>query len=78
MRDEARDTEDRSGVLTTGNARLKLFPASRFPFEAFVERTDSDTDGDLTGLDLETTRYGVPLAYEANMSSDSIALSILK
>ena len=63
LREEDREPDNRSGVLTTGNARLKLFPASRFPFEAFAERTDSDIDGEITGFDLETTRYGVAQRY---------------
>lgn len=46
-----------------GNAKLRLFPRSRFPFETFFERADSRTDTDLAGLDIERTRYGFLQRY---------------
>lgn len=58
-----RDTDDSSGENITGDARLRLFPQSRFPFEAYAERSDSRTDTDLAGLDVERTRYGVQQRY---------------
>ena len=46
-----------------GNATLRLFPLSRFPFEAFAEKSDSRTDTDLTGLVIDRTRYGINQSY---------------
>lgn len=46
-----------------GDGLLRVFPDSRFPFEAFVERSDSSTDTDLSGLDIERTRYGFLQRY---------------
>jgi len=46
-----------------GNATLRLFPQSRFPFEAFAEKADSRTDTDLTGLVIDRTRYGINQSY---------------
>ncbi len=63
LRVEDRDSEDRDGHFVTGDGRLRLFPVSRFPFEAFVERSNTVTNGDLTDLDIDTTRYGVQQRY---------------
>lgn len=58
-----RDTGDTDSDSITGSGRLRLFPQSRFPFEAFAERTDSRSDTDLAGLDLERTRAGILQRY---------------
>ena len=54
------DTDNDSII---GNGLLRLFPQSRFPFEAFAERFNSNTDSDLSGLDVESTRYGFLQRY---------------
>ena len=46
-----------------GNAKLRMFPQSRFPLELFAERSDSRTDTDLTGLVIDRTRYGFSQRY---------------
>ena len=46
-----------------GNAKVRIFPESKFPLELFAESTDSSTDTDLTGLQLDTTRYGFLQRY---------------
>jgi len=46
-----------------GNAKIRVFPESKFPLELFAESTDSSTDTDLTGLELDSTRYGFLQRY---------------
>ena len=46
-----------------GNAILRMFPQSRFPLELFVEKTDSRSDTDLTGLAIDRTRFGINQSY---------------
>lgn len=63
IRTAQRDTGTTDSDIVTGYGRLRLFPQSRFPFETFVERTDSRSDTDLAGLDLERTRLGFLQRY---------------
>ena len=46
-----------------GDAKLRMFPESKFPLELFAESTDSSTDTDLTGLELDRKRYGFLQRY---------------
>lgn len=46
-----------------GNGIVRLFPQSRFPFEVFAEKSDSNTDTDLTSLVIDRTRYGINQSY---------------
>ena len=49
----------------TGNARVDLFPRSRFPFEVHVERSDSRVDSALaSSLDFRTQTVGVSQRYQ--------------
>jgi len=57
------DGSGQNGELITGNARLRLFPRSHFPFEAFLERNSSNLEGDRAGPDLVTTSYGFSQQY---------------
>lgn len=59
--------ENTTGRNVTGGGLLRLLPVSRYPLEIFGERTDSRTDSDLTGLNVERTRYGFMQRY---MSED--------
>lgn len=52
-----------TGTQITGGARLRLLPRSIFPFEAFIDRFDSNVDGDLVGPSYEQTRYGFVQTY---------------
>ncbi|MDH5513894.1 MAG: hypothetical protein OEY45_01905, partial [Gammaproteobacteria bacterium] len=63
LRRTERDTVDTSSNNVTGYGRLRLFPQSRFPFEAFADVTDSRSDSDLAGLDVERTRVGFIQRY---------------
>lgn len=58
-----RDSSDIDSEHITGYGRLRLLPKSRFPFEAYGERTDSRSDTDLAGQDLERTRVGFQQRY---------------
>lgn len=62
-----RRTEHDSGFSDSdniiGNAKIRVFPESKFPLELFAESTDTSTDTDLTGLQLERTRYGFLQRY---------------
>jgi hypothetical protein len=61
------DTEqeglDQKGENVTGNLRLNLFPLSRFPFEAFVERQNTAIESDLPGPETTTNRFGFLQRY---------------
>lgn len=57
------DGSGQDGELITGNARLRLFPRSHFPFEAFLERSSSTLEGERAGPDLLTTTYGFSQQY---------------
>lgn len=63
VRDSDFDTNSSSGEFVSGDARLRLFPLSHFPFEAFAELTDSNTDSELLGLDVQRFRYGLEQRY---------------
>ena len=54
---------DTNNDTVLGDVLLRLFPQSRFPFEAFADHSDSSTDTDLSGLDIERTRYGFLQRY---------------
>ncbi|MBN4063249.1 hypothetical protein JYT79_00555 [Cardiobacterium sp. AH-315-I02] len=50
----------------SGNVMLRLLPESRFPLELFAEKTDSRTDTDLVGLQIDRTRYGFNQRYTSS------------
>lgn len=50
--------------FATGSARLDVFPQSRFPFEAHVERSDSRVDSGLAStFDFRTSKFGFSQRY---------------
>lgn len=60
----------------TGYARLNLFPASRFPFEARFVRSDSGTDVDVgTDQNYRLTRYGVTQRYRSETGGEQYSAS---
>ena len=75
-------SRDNEGELAGGNkflsgeARLNVFPASRFPFEARFLRSDNGTDTDL-GADqrYRLTRYGVSQRYRNEEGSQQYSAS---
>jgi hypothetical protein len=59
--EEAPSSKDR---FVTGNARVDVFPRSRFPFEAHVEANDSRTDASLAStVDFRTQNIGFSQRY---------------
>ncbi len=59
----------------TGNGALSVFPASRFPFQARVERSDSRTSGEVSSADFTTTRVGLRQDYRPNGSSTNYSFT---
>ena len=63
------DNSDTSTDNLFGNGIVRMFPQSRFPLDLFVEKTDSRTDTDLTGLVIDRTRYGINQSYISGTGS---------
>ena len=65
-----------SDRFLTGDTRLNVFPASRFPFEARFSRSDFGTDADL-GADQRArlTRFGMSQRYRNEEGSQNYAAS---
>jgi hypothetical protein len=60
--------------FATGNARIDVFPQSRFPFEAHVERTDSRIDSGLaSSLDFRTSDIGFSQRYRPAAGAFTLA-----
>lgn len=66
---------DTDSTALTGHGVLSVFPVSRFPFQARVERTDSRTSGELTGADFTTTRLGVRQDYRPIAGGENYSVS---
>ena len=48
-----------------GGADLNIFPTSRFPFQAYFDRSDSRASGTIVNNDYVNTRFGVRQTYRA-------------
>lgn len=60
----------------TGNARVDLFPRSRFPFEVHVESTDSRIDSGLaSSLDFRTRNFGFSQRYRPESGAYNVSAS---
>ena len=57
------DAIDSTSDSLNGDLNLRLFPRSRFPLQAFVEKSDTRTDTDLTQLVIDRFRYGLNQSY---------------
>ena len=51
------------GKSITGGGTLRLFPISRFPFQANYDVSDSRNNADLVSTDYTNTRFGVRQSY---------------
>jgi hypothetical protein len=60
---EDSDGQTTTGTFLTGDALMRLFPRSPFPFAAFFQRVDTSNDSELRDLDTLTTRYGFEQSY---------------
>ena len=58
-----------SGVDVTGGARLRVFPRSIFPLEAYVERIDTRISGDIVGPEYSQTVMGLTQAYSPKVGT---------
>ena len=51
------------GKSVTGGGTLRLFPISRFPFQANYDVSDSRNNADLVSTDYTNTRFGIRQSY---------------
>ncbi len=58
------DSQNRSTSLV-GGGEINIFPTSRFPFQAFFDRSDSRASGNLVTNDYINTRFGMRQTYRA-------------
>jgi len=61
--DSQGDNRDSSSVLGGADGRLRLFPASRFPFEAFFDYRNNVVDDNFFDSNYEVMRYGLRQTY---------------
>ncbi len=59
----------------TGNGELTLFPLSRFPFNAFVDVSDSRASGEPGSSDITNTRFGMRQSYRPQEGSENYTAS---
>ena len=71
---ERSDNASRSTSLT-GNGLLSLFPASRFPFQANLDVSDSRTADQFSGQTYQSTRYGVRQTHRSLSGGETSAAS---
>lgn len=58
-----RNFDQTTTVNPYGSASVQVFPFSRFPFQAYVQKSDSTTSGQLFDQDYDSLRYGVRQSY---------------
>jgi hypothetical protein len=58
-----RDLPDTKNQFVTGNANLNVFPRSRFPFSAFIEKTENKNELQTNGLDYDLFRVYLDQKY---------------
>ncbi len=64
------NTGTSTGNIVTGDARMRLLPMSRFPFEAKYRRSDSRVTGEAIGsVPYTNTRYGISQKYRSPKGS---------
>ena len=62
--------------FVTGNARVDLFPRSRFPFEVHFERNDSRIDSGLAStIDFRTQNFGFSQRYRPESGAYNLSAS---
>jgi hypothetical protein len=65
-----------TGNTVTGRAQLTVFPASRFPFMLRAETTDSRTNIESLGNDLQTRRLSLTQSYRPESGNDHYQLQV--
>jgi len=66
--------DTRSNSLSYGGA-LNLFPLSWFPFQAFIDHSDSRASSNVLGTQFTSTRLGLRQAYRPLVGSENYAFS---
>lgn len=74
-RDSGANTSS-SGNSLTGHAELLVFPASRFPFSARAEASDSRTGGQSLGNDWRTRRLTLSQSYQPESGNDHYRVQV--
>lgn len=59
----------------TGGGRVSVFPFSRFPFEAYLDNSDSRTDGTLFEQEQNNLRFGIRQRYQTQLGNQAYAFS---
>ncbi|UCE30216.1 MAG: hypothetical protein JSW68_08925 [Burkholderiales bacterium] len=68
-RSEATDGGGTRNLGLTGSLGLSLLPISRFPSNFYLDVSDSRADGEFTGVDYRTVRFGFDQSYTPPDSS---------
>jgi hypothetical protein len=58
-----------------GSASVQVFPFSRFPFQAYVQKSNSTTSGQLFDQDYDSLRYGLRQSYTPAQGGQFYGLS---
>lgn len=69
---ESREENDSSGTALNVGARLNLFPQSRFPFSAYLEKNDSRADSNSLGTQYTFTRFGANQSWRPELSNENL------
>lgn len=64
------------GLSLTGRAALSVFPASRFPFELRVDRSDSRSTGLAIGGDYRSQRLSLTQSWRPAVGGQSLQLAV--
>ena len=72
--DTQSDATESTSTVGGANARLRLFPVSRFPFEAFFDYRNNVVDDNLFDSSFEVLRYGVSQRYTPQGGGLSLGL----
>lgn len=68
-------SSNRSNTVV-GGGDLNVFPASRFPFQAYFDRSDSRASGNLVSSDYVNDRYGIRQSYRAAEGTTSAGFQL--
>lgn len=67
------ETSSQDGKNITGGGTLRLFPISRFPFQASFDRSDSRNSSDFVSTAYTNTRYGFRQSYRPEDGAYALA-----
>lgn len=64
-----------SGTGLTYGGSLQLFPVSRFPFQAYIDRSDSRASSNSLDTQFTSTRFGFRQSYRPEAGTDNYSFS---